>query len=64
MADTIKAVLLKPLNGAEIGSEAEYSAADFSQLEGMGAVKRADAPKNKMQPSPVNKAKTASKGRK
>ena len=64
MADTIKAILLKPLNGADIGSEAEYSAADFSQLEGMGAVKRAEPPKNKMKDAPVNKVRTASKGRK
>ncbi len=39
MADKIKAELLKPLNGAEIGSYAEYSKADFERLKSKGAVK-------------------------
>lgn len=57
MADKIKAVLLKPLNGAKIGSEAEYSAADFKRLEARGAVKKIEPPKNKKAPAPKNKAK-------
>ena len=57
MADKIKAELLKPLNGAEIGSTAEYSPADFKMLEAKGAVKEAAAPKNKSANAPKNKAK-------
>ena len=56
MADKIKAILLKPLNGAEIGSEAEYDKADFDRLAARGAVKRAEAPKNKRAPEPMNKS--------
>ncbi len=56
MADKIKAILTKPLNGAEIGSEAEYSKADFDRLKARGAVKEAEAPKNKEADKPENKA--------
>ena len=56
MADKIKAILLKPLNGAEIGSVAHYSNADFNRLVAKGAVKAAEAPKNKEADAPENKA--------
>ena len=56
MADKIKAILLKPLNGAEVGSDAEYSKADFDRLKSKGAVKEAPAPKNKAADEPENKA--------
>jgi hypothetical protein len=65
--------LLKPLNGAEIGSEVEYSEADLARLERLGAVERigevsaakpkgkaAAKPKNKMEPAPANKGGAAS----
>lgn len=45
MADKVKVELLKPLNGAEIGSKAEYSKADFEMLKAKGAVKAVDEPK-------------------
>ena len=47
MADKIKAILLKPLNGAEIGSEDEFSKADFEKLEAQDAVKAKPEPKSK-----------------
>lgn len=43
MADKIKAELLRPLNGAKIGSHAEYSKADFERLKARGAVKEVPA---------------------
>lgn len=46
MADKIKCTLLKPLNGAPIGSDAEYSPTDFQILKAKGAVK-AKAEKSK-----------------
>ena len=61
MADKVKVELLKPLNGQEIGSEAEYSEADTKMLEAKGAVKRASAPKNKMDGAPKNKAASKAK---
>lgn len=39
----INAILLKPLNGQEVGSTVELSQQDFDYLEGLGAV-RAAAP--------------------
>ena len=51
----IKAILLKPLNGAEIGSEAEFEKADFERLVERNAVKRAPAPANKAAKKPKNK---------
>jgi hypothetical protein len=39
----IKAILLKPLDGRDIGAEAEFSEADFNELQRLGAVKRASA---------------------
>ena len=65
MADKIKAILLKPLNGAAIGSEAEYYKADFDRLVERGAVKAAEAPKNKAADAPANKsaAKPKKKGK-
>lgn len=55
MTDKIKVILLKPLNGRAIGSEAEYDKADFDSLVAMGAVKALEVPANKAAPSPANK---------
>lgn len=55
MADKVKVTLLRPLNGAEIGSEAEYSEADVKRLEGRGAVQR-KSPKNKIADASKNKS--------
>lgn len=52
----VKAVLLKPLNGAKIGSEAEFEQVDFDRLVERNAVKKAPAPKNKSAKKPKNKA--------
>lgn len=65
----IKAILLKPLNGEPIGSEAEFEKADFDRLVDRGAVKAAPAktaptprkkaaqkPRNKAAPKPKNKS--------
>ena len=52
----IKAKLLKPLDGHPIGSEREFSKADFDKLAAQGAVKRAEEPKNKAAAKPRNKA--------
>lgn len=52
----IKAVLLKPLDGAEIGSEREFDEVDFDRLVSRGAVKAATKPENKAAPKPRNKA--------
>lgn len=53
--------LLRPLNGAAIGSTAEYDEADAARLAGLGAVeivetKKAPAPANKKAPAPSNKS--------
>lgn len=63
MAGNVKVKLLKPLNGAEIGSTAEYSEADAKRLEALGAVERVStqakakaAPKNKAKAAPKNKS--------
>ena len=64
MADKVKVELLKPLNGQEIGSEAEYSEADVKMLEAKGAVKRLSPPKNKMDDAPKNKSAAKSKSKK
>lgn len=61
MADKIKAVLLRPLNGEEIGTEVEYDKADFERLESYGAVERAGTKKvepaaNKQAKAPANKS--------
>lgn len=64
MADKIKAILLKPLNGAEIGSEAHYLQADFDALKAKGAVKEAKAPQNKEAPPVQNKSAYKAKGKK
>ena len=61
MAEKVKVTLLKPLNGQEVGSEAEYTEADAKMLEAKGAVKRASAPKNKMDDAPKNKSAGKSK---
>ncbi|EQA96842.1 hypothetical protein [Sphingobium baderi] len=52
----VKAILLKPLDGHDIGSEAEFSDADFERLKAKGAVKAAPEVKNKAEPAPANKA--------
>jgi hypothetical protein len=36
---TVKVKLLRPLNGEDIGTEAEYDQADAKRLEASGAVK-------------------------
>ena len=54
MADKIKVKLLKPLNGAEVGTNAEYDEADVKRLESLGAVERV-----KSEPKHDNKAKKA-----
>lgn len=56
----VKVKLLRPLNGAEIGSSAEYDQADADRLAELGAVeivgeKKAPAPANKKAPAPSNK---------
>jgi hypothetical protein len=66
----VKVRLLKPLNGAEIGSEAEYNQQDVDRLVKLGAVeivsakakaKAAPRPKNKMEKPPKNKADDSDK---
>lgn len=39
MAKKVKVELLRPLNGAEVGSTANYSKADAARLEKLGSVK-------------------------
>lgn len=58
----IEAILLKPLDGREIGSRCEFSKADFDRLKRQGAVKAAAALKNKRAPAPANKAATSAEG--
>lgn len=41
----MRAILLKPLDGREIGSEATFSREDFNRLKALGAVKAAPAPR-------------------
>ncbi len=56
----IKAVLLKPLDGAPEGTEREFSEADYALLAAMGAVKALrSAPANKMERALENKAAPA-----
>lgn len=57
----VKVKLLRPLNGQEVGTEAEYSEADAKRLEACGAVrivraKAESAPENKMDAAPANKS--------
>lgn len=61
----IKAILLKPLNGEPIGSEAEFDKVDFDRLKAQNAVKAATKkpkkkaarkPRNKAAPKPQNKS--------
>ena len=63
----VAAVLLKPLDGREIGSTIELSAEDFDRLHALHAVrgvvvKMAAPPANKMAGAPANKG-AAGKGR-
>lgn len=61
---TVKAVLLKPLDGFREGDEREFDKVDFDRLIGLGAVraasvreeKAAEAPLNKMAVARLNKA--------
>ena len=39
MAKKVQVKLLRPLNGAEVGSTANYSKADAARLEKLGSVK-------------------------
>lgn len=60
----VKVRLLKPLNGAEIGSEAEYNQQDVQRLVSLGAVeiikaKAAERPSNKMEKPPQNKGEAS-----
>ncbi len=55
----VSAILLRPLDGDEIGSTREFDAADFERLESCGAVKAAEKALNKKQDEPENKAKGA-----
>ena len=59
----VNAILLKPLDGARIGSEAEFDQVDFDRLVERGAVKAAGPlekaakkPKNKAAKKPENKS--------
>ena len=55
----VTVILTKPLNGAAVGSRAEYEERDAARLEKLGAVRRVKAekaPKNKMQQPPENKS--------
>ena len=52
----VKVRLLKPLNGREIGSEAEYDQKDVNRLVALGGVELIDA-------APSAKAKPAKKGK-
>lgn len=59
----VKVKLLKPLNGQDIGSEAEYDKADADRLAATGAVKilgggkaSEASPQTKMEAAPANKA--------
>lgn len=58
---SVKAILLKPLDGLAPGTEREFDQVDFDRLKEMGAVKAsgkkmAEAPQNKMAEEPQNKA--------
>lgn len=62
MAGKVKVKLLKPLDGMDIGAEAEFDEADFNRLEEQGAVQRVKseaAPKNKSAAAPANKGRKA-----
>lgn len=54
---TIKAVLLKPLDGQPEGAEREFEKLDFERLEAMAAVRKLDD--TKAAPAPLNKAHPA-----
>ncbi len=55
----VSAILLRPLDGDEIGSTREFDAADFERLEACGAVKAVQSALNKKQDEPENKTKGA-----
>jgi hypothetical protein len=57
----VKVKLLRPLNGADVGTTATYSEADAKRLASTGAVeiiqaKAEAAPQNKMEAALANKA--------
>lgn len=54
---TVKAILLKPLDGDAEGATREFDQHDFNVLKGMGAVKAAPTHENKAERTPANKAK-------
>lgn len=54
---TVKAILLKPLDGFAEGSIREFDQADFDRLVALHAIKAEPAPLVKPQPVSVNKAK-------
>ena len=60
MADKVKVTLLRPLNGAKEGTEAEYDRADAERLAAFGSVEIKNlgaAPSNKARTAaPANKA--------
>lgn len=65
---TVKAVLLKPLDGFSEGSAREFDQADFDRLKDMGAVraaggKAATPPLNKMAVEPSNKNVTSARNK-
>lgn len=59
---TVKAILLKPLDGQPEGATREFSKTDFDRLKALGAVredrsaKAAPEPVNKKAPEVANKA--------
>ena len=57
LENTMKAILLKPLDGHAIGSTLEFDQPDFDRLVSQGAVKAAPTPMNKMADVPANKSK-------
>jgi hypothetical protein len=58
MAETVKAIALRPLNGGAIGDEIELSQIDFKRLSDRGVVKAARATESKdKKAAPENKGK-------
>lgn len=55
----VKAILLKPLDGAEAGTEREFEADDFNRLKEMGAVRAVSDRSEKSAPTVANKAAPA-----
>ena len=51
MAETVKAIALRPLNGGAIGDEIELSQADFKRLADRGVVKVARGARSRFEPT-------------